>query len=195
MTVTDQQARPTHPAIERGDDSLTLIDADGDKLHAADLWREDVPAYFVAATRFPGEDDEQYAAVHLDYAAAFQLHQHLGDWVNAHGPQLPAEDDEDAASYAWPTRQATILDDAKDACYGERHADYGHPREDFTRTAILWTGLLQHLMADGEFITPEDVARCMIGVKLARDVHSPKRDNRVDMAGYALCLDRLETGQ
>ena len=89
----------------------------------------------------------------------------------------------------------TILEDAQDAVYGTRHDDYGHPREDFTRTAVLWTGLLHDKLADGAHITPEDVARCMIAVKLSRDVHSPKRDNRVDMAGYALCLDRLETGR
>lgn len=89
----------------------------------------------------------------------------------------------------------TITSEAERAVYGDRHDDYGHPREDFTRTAIIWTGLLQHKLADGEHITPEDMARCMIGVKLARDVHRPKRDNRVDGAGYWLTLDRLETGK
>lgn len=79
--------------------------------------------------------------------------------------------------------------------YGDRQGDYGHPRADFTRTAIMWTALLQHKLADGEHIEPEDIGRCMIAVKLSRDVNSPKRDNRVDMAGYALTLDRLETGK
>ena len=92
-------------------------------------------------------------------------------------------------------RGATVTQDAENAVYGDRATNYGHPREDFTRTAILWQGLLHHKLADGESISPEDVARCMIGVKLARDVHSPLRDNRVDIAGYALCLDRLETGK
>ena len=92
-------------------------------------------------------------------------------------------------------RGATITNDAENAVYGDRATNYGHPRQDFTRTAILWQGLLHHKLADGESISPEDVARCMIGVKLARDVHSPLRDNRVDIAGYALCLDRLETGK
>lgn len=91
--------------------------------------------------------------------------------------------------------EPTILAEAEAAVYGDRQADYGHPRQDFTRTAILWTGLLQHKLADGEHITPEDIARCQIAVKLARDVHAPKRDNRVDIAGYALTLDRLETGR
>lgn len=91
-----------------------------------------------------------------------------------------------------PTSVAT---EAHHAVYGDRQADYGHPREDFTRAAVLWTALLQHKLGDGAYIEPEDIGRCMIGVKLARDVHSPKRDNRVDIAGYAITLDRLETGQ
>lgn len=90
---------------------------------------------------------------------------------------------------------STILDDAQAAVYGDREGDYGHPREDFTRTAIIWTGLLQHKLADGAYIEAEDIPRCMIGVKLSRDVHAPKRDNRVDGAGYFLTLDRLETGR
>lgn len=89
----------------------------------------------------------------------------------------------------------SVAIEAHHIVHGDRQADYGHPREDFTRQAILWTGLLQHKLADGEYLEAEDIARCMIATKLARDVHSPKRDNRVDMAGYAITLDRLETGQ
>lgn len=91
--------------------------------------------------------------------------------------------------------QSSIAAEAQDMVYGDRQDDYGHPREDFTRAAILWTGLLQHKLADGAFVDADDIARCMIGVKLARDVHAPKRDNRVDIVGYAITLDRLETGR
>lgn len=94
-----------------------------------------------------------------------------------------------------PAEPLTVTAEAEAAVYGDRQDDYGHPREDFTRTAVLWQGLLLHKLADGASIAPEDVARCMIGVKLARDVHAPKRDNRVDGAGYFLTLDRLETGR
>lgn len=107
-------------------------------------------------------------------------------------PDLP---DATADGYAWPNpKPPTVLDEAQAAIYGDRQSDYGHPRENFTRTAILWQGLLHHKLADGEHVTPEDVGRCMIGVKLSRDVNDPKRDNRVDGAGYFACLDRLETG-
>ena len=112
--------------------------------------------------------------------------------------------DATADGYDWPAlapddtdspTSTSVLLEAQRAVYGDRQADYGHPREDFTRQAILWTGLLQHKLADGEYIEAEDIARCMVAVKLARDVHSPKRDNRVDGAGYFLTLDRLATGK
>lgn len=88
--------------------------------------------------------------------------------------------------------RSSVATEAHAAVYGDRGKDYGHPRDNFTDTARIWNALLaDKLTAD---ITAEDVARCMIGVKLARDLHSPKRDNRVDIAGYAITLDRLETG-
>lgn len=112
-----------------------------------------------------------------------------------------ATPDATADGYDWPdveqvrAEHTSIALEAHDAVYGDRQADYGHPREDFTRTAILWTGLLQHLLAEGAYIEASDIGRCMIAVKLSRDVNAPKRDNRVDMAGYAITLDRLETGK
>lgn len=88
--------------------------------------------------------------------------------------------------------RSTIATEAQAAVYGERGKDYGHPRQNFADTAALWTVLLGDRLTAP--VTAEDVARCMIAVKLARDLHSPKRDNRVDIVGYAITLDRLETG-
>lgn len=116
-----------------------------------------------------------------------------------------AAPDATADGYDWPAGAIsrscpadlpeTITEAAQSAVYGDRESDYGHPREDFTRQAILYTGLLQHKLADGAYVEAEDIARLMIATKLARDVHSPKRDNRVDGAGYFLTLDRLATGK
>lgn len=91
--------------------------------------------------------------------------------------------------------ESTVAVEAQAAVYGPREGDYGHPREDFTRTAIIWTGLLHGKLAEGEFIAAEDVPRLMVGLKLSRDVHEHKRDNRVDGIGYFITLDRLETGR
>jgi hypothetical protein len=104
--------------------------------------------------------------------------------------------DATADGYDWPElHRDTVTAEAEAAVYGDRGDDYGHPRDHWTRTAIIWTGILQSKLGDGEHITPEDVGRLYIGDKLSRDTHQVKRDNRVDIAGYALCLDRLETGK
>jgi hypothetical protein len=42
-------------------------------------------------------------------------------------------------------------------------------------------------------ITPRQVALMMIGVKLAREVNTPKRDNLLDIAGYVKCIDIIDT--
>jgi hypothetical protein len=89
---------------------------------------------------------------------------------------------------------STVAQEAMQLIYGDREDDYGHPRQSFTRIAAMWTALLGHKLDDGEFVSPEDVARLMAAFKLARDVHAPKRDNRVDAVGYMIALDRLENG-
>jgi len=75
--------------------------------------------------------------------------------------------------------QPTVLDEATELVDGPRNADYGHPLEDFTRIATMWSALL------GVDIEPEQVAYCMCCVKLSRQTNKPKRDNLVDLAGYA----------
>lgn len=77
-----------------------------------------------------------------------------------------------------------ILKEALDLTQGDRNESYGPPQEDFKRIAGIWSAL-----KPGVSFTPQDVARFMIGLKLARDVHRVKRDNAVDIAGYARCLD------
>ena len=79
----------------------------------------------------------------------------------------------------------SVLDEAKRITGGVRHDDYGHPCDDFDRTARMWTGILADKLRNGAEITAMDVPLCMIAVKLARQAHRHKRDNLVDIAGYA----------
>lgn len=77
----------------------------------------------------------------------------------------------------------SILQEAQRLTHGNRNKDYGHPLDDYGRTAALITALLGHKLC--EPLTPEDAASIQILVKLSRNQNKPKRDNMVDAAGYA----------
>ena len=78
-----------------------------------------------------------------------------------------------------------VLAEAQRLTGGDRQDDYGHPRDDFAKTALMWTGILRDKLREGESVGPGDVPLCMIAVKLARQTNKHKRDNLVDIAGYA----------
>lgn len=66
-----------------------------------------------------------------------------------------------------------------------RRRAYGHPKQDFSRSAKIWSAIL------GVSVTPQQVALCMIGVKLSRECYRHRRDNCMDIAGYAETLHML----
>lgn len=70
---------------------------------------------------------------------------------------------------------------------GDRNKTYGSPTQNFQNTADIWNVLLAHKLKDGAEITATEVATLMIALKLARTIAQPKRDNFVDIAGYAAC--------
>lgn len=82
-------------------------------------------------------------------------------------------------------KQPTILEEAQSAVYGSRQEDYGDVSENFERIAKGWEMIL------GIKPTPEQVGLCMIQVKVARQCHKPKRDNLVDISGYAATIDKM----
>ena len=83
-------------------------------------------------------------------------------------------------------KEESILEEAKRIVHGDRGENYGHPLEDFSRTAKIWSAIL------GIEVTAEQVALCMVGVKISREVNRPKRDNIVDGAGYFETLDMVK---
>lgn len=86
----------------------------------------------------------------------------------------------------------SILQEAQRLTHGDRNADYGHPHDDYSRVARLWEPILglPPLSLD-----PAKAALCMVAVKIARECHRPKRDNRTDMAGYAWVVDAIRDRQ
>jgi len=77
-----------------------------------------------------------------------------------------------------------ICDIAKRLTSYDRQLDYGSPIEDFTKQAKMWSVILN------TNVTPQQIAMCMIAVKLCRMTNSPRhRDSAIDVVGYARCLD------
>lgn len=81
---------------------------------------------------------------------------------------------------AAPTREE-ILEKARQCVSGDRDLQYGSPEESFSRIAKYWSDYLD------KDISPKDVAIMMILFKVAREEHSSKVDNWIDIAGYAAC--------
>lgn len=73
----------------------------------------------------------------------------------------------------------TVLEEASRIVNGDRAADYGDAQASFDRIAALWAAIL------GVPVTAKQVALCLIQLKVSRACTSDKRDNWVDIAGYA----------
>jgi hypothetical protein len=72
----------------------------------------------------------------------------------------------------------------------ERGSQYGHPKQDFSRTAKLWNAYLgDRLVTD---LKPEDVPMMMILLKVSREAHKHQEDNINDIQGYAKTRQMLE---
>lgn len=93
-------------------------------------------------------------------------------------------------------RPETILEEAQRLVHGDRGQAYGHPIDDYTRTGRIMGAILDgwlHQQPGFEFMPPvpdiDPRIGCLLmeGVKLSREVNRHKRDNLVDMAGYAEC--------
>jgi len=81
----------------------------------------------------------------------------------------------------------SVLDEADAATSGDRRRDYGTATANHERIASGWNWYLDARAVKDAPITPLDAAMMMIVLKIARSVHRPKRDNFVDIIGYAKC--------
>lgn len=82
--------------------------------------------------------------------------------------------------------EGNLPSDKASAINRERMATYGSPVAVFARAAPIWAAIL------GTYVSEEQVAACMIGLKLAREAQSGYQpdylDNNEDVCGYANCL-------
>lgn len=78
-----------------------------------------------------------------------------------------------------------VLQDAANVIEGARQSHYGNPDVNIGRTAELWSAYL------GRRVTERDVCMLNILQKVSRDVFCGKRDNLVDIAGYARCAELI----
>ncbi len=95
------------------------------------------------------------------------------------------------ADYERSTKGETesILSEAERIVNGERQADYSDPVENFKHIAEIASAIM------GKDITAEECCIVMIAVKLARENYRHKRDNLVDLAGYAEILNRIKENE
>jgi hypothetical protein len=69
----------------------------------------------------------------------------------------------------------------------DRGFDYGHPSDNMERTAGLWSAYLQIPVMSYQ------VANCLLLMKLARTMETPKTDTYVDLTAYAAIAAQLHT--
>ena len=79
-----------------------------------------------------------------------------------------------------------FLTEAK-ATIQDRGMDYGHPSDNMSRTARLWSAYLEMPLTDYH------VATCMALVKLARSMETAKVDTYIDAAAYMAIAGQLHT--
>ena len=92
-------------------------------------------------------------------------------------------------------KKQTIMEEAQGLIYGDRAKAYGTATENFTNIADMLTVILRKKLKEGVKIEPSDIPLCMIATKMCRELNSPKRDNYVDIVGYAGTAEKLQNGE
>ena len=129
----------------------------------------------------PNEEDEKsYKEEVKKYHEGFSYSVGEGDewwnrWKEMGKPWV--EDSEE-------TTEKSILEEAEELTGGARQEQYGHPIVNFQNIADLWNKFINGKYESWIELTPEDVGFLMVLVKVAREMHTPKRDNLIDGAGY-----------
>jgi hypothetical protein len=84
------------------------------------------------------------------------------------------------------SRMQSILLEAESLVNGQRQADYSNPIHNWAETAKCAS------LLTGKDLSAEDCVNVLISTKLMRETYKHKRDNLVDLAGYAEILNRVK---
>lgn len=93
---------------------------------------------------------------------------------------------------------STILEQAAAIVDADREKTYGKPEKNLRAIAEFWEAWLRARgkLAPDAFLTVEDVACMMAGLKLARLANDPKHvDSAVDACGYLYLLSKIHNHQ
>lgn len=86
-------------------------------------------------------------------------------------------------------QKESVLQEAERLVNGEKRNDYGSATDACNDIASHWSVILK------TEVTPEQVCLCMVAMKIVRECNKSKRDNVVDIAGYAAVLEKVQNGQ
>lgn len=89
----------------------------------------------------------------------------------------------------------TILEQAAAIVDADREKTYGEPGKNLRAIAEMWEAWLhaRGKLAPDAFLTFEDVACMMVGLKLARLANDPRhKDSQIDACGYMRLLERCQ---
>ena len=89
-------------------------------------------------------------------------------------------------------QQEGVLQEAIRITSGDRQRDYDHPKPNHEKIAKMWNSYLEIRKDPQADISATDACVMMILLKIVRNAHTPKRDNWVDIPGYARCGARIE---
>lgn len=83
--------------------------------------------------------------------------------------------------------EKSILSEAEEIVNGSRHSDYGDAANNFHRIANIVNSMYPQLN-----INAQQCCAVLMAVKLIREGFRHKRDNLVDLCGYAELMNRLK---
>lgn len=120
----------------------------------------------------------------------------LDGWRESNGASMEVRV---ARELEMPVLDAETLEPVAETCLqkanrivdGVRQQDYGHPLDDFSKTAGMLNGLFRDKLAGGARFEPEDIPLFMQCVKMSRERNKPNPDNWTDGAGYWRTLEKV----